>query len=92
MTLDLRCDRCRSADTTLVPATRNAWPSRGIGVMTVTRSILLFVLAAYWGALVAGSLIWGTALDGFHPDRWDITGALICLMGVAVIMYAPRGA
>jgi small multidrug resistance family-3 protein len=32
------------------------------------------------------------ALDGFRPDRWDVTGALICLAGVAVIMYTPRGA
>jgi small multidrug resistance family-3 protein len=28
--------------------------------------------------------------DGFRPDRWDIAGALICLIGVGVIMYAPR--
>ncbi|BDT92511.1 hypothetical protein IFM12275_24870 [Nocardia sputorum] len=41
---------------------------------------------------VAGSLAWGMALDGFRPDRWDVTGALICLIGVAVIMYAPRHA
>jgi small multidrug resistance family-3 protein len=32
------------------------------------------------------------ALDGFRPDRWDIIGALICLVGVVVIMYAPRPA
>jgi small multidrug resistance family-3 protein len=50
------------------------------------------VLAAYGGIFVAGSLAWGTALDGFRPDRYDITGALICLVGVAVIMYAPRPA
>jgi small multidrug resistance family-3 protein len=31
------------------------------------------------------------AVDGFRPDRWDVTGALICLAGVAVLMYAPRG-
>jgi small multidrug resistance family-3 protein len=49
------------------------------------------VLAAYGGAFVAGSLAWGMALDGFRPDRWDVVGALICLIGVAVIMYAPRG-
>lgn len=48
------------------------------------------ILAAYGGVFVAGSLLWGVALDGFRPDRWDITGALICLLGVAVIMYAPR--
>ncbi len=49
------------------------------------------ILAAYGGVFVAGSLVWGVALDGFRPDRWDVTGALICLLGVAVIMYAPRG-
>lgn len=49
------------------------------------------ILAAYGGVFVAGSLAWGMALDGFRPDRWDVTGALVCLAGVAVIMYAPRG-
>jgi small multidrug resistance family-3 protein len=48
------------------------------------------ILAAYGGVFVAGSLAWGTVLDGFKPDRYDITGAAICLLGVAVIMYAPR--
>jgi len=48
------------------------------------------VLAAYGGVFVAGSLAWGTAFDGFRPDRWDILGSLVCLLGVAVIMYAPR--
>lgn len=50
------------------------------------------VLAAYGGIFVAGSLAWGMVLDGFRPDRFDVTGALICLLGVAVIMYAPRAA
>jgi small multidrug resistance family-3 protein len=50
------------------------------------------ILAAYGGVFVAGSLAWGMALDGFRPDRWDVKGALVCLLGVAVIMYAPRGA
>ncbi|HEY5786940.1 MAG TPA: YnfA family protein [Microlunatus sp.] len=50
------------------------------------------ILAAYGGVFVAGSLIWGMVADGFRPDRWDITGALICLVGVAIIMYAPRSA
>lgn len=48
------------------------------------------ILAAYGGVFVAGSLVWGMALDGFEPDRYDIGGALICLVGVAVIMYSPR--
>ncbi|MBH0777783.1 YnfA family protein [Nocardia bovistercoris] len=50
------------------------------------------ILAAYGGVFVAGSLLWGMAFDGFRPDRWDVTGAAICLIGVAVIMYAPRPA
>jgi small multidrug resistance family-3 protein len=49
------------------------------------------ILAAYGGVFVAGSLAWGMVVDGFRPDRWDVTGALLCLVGVAVIMYAPRG-
>jgi small multidrug resistance family-3 protein len=48
------------------------------------------VLAAYGGVFVVGSLAWGIALDGFRPDRYDLAGALLCLLGVAVIMYAPR--
>ena len=48
------------------------------------------ILAAYGGIFVAGSLAWGMVVDGFQPDRWDLWGAGICLVGVAVIMYAPR--
>lgn len=48
------------------------------------------ILAAYGGVFVAGSLAWGVAVDGFRPDRFDIAGAAICLLGVAVIMYARR--
>jgi small multidrug resistance family-3 protein len=50
------------------------------------------ILAAYGGVFVAGSLVWGMVVDGFRPDRWDLIGAALCLVGVAVIMYAPRGA
>ena len=48
------------------------------------------VLAAYGGVFVAGSLAWGMIVDRFHPDRWDYLGAATCLLGVAIIMYAPR--
>ena len=50
------------------------------------------ILAAYGGVFVAGSLAWGVLVDGFRPDRYDVLGALVCLVGVAVIMYAPRSA
>jgi small multidrug resistance family-3 protein len=49
------------------------------------------ILAAYGGIFVAGSLAWGVVVDKFRPDRYDIAGAVVCLVGVAVIMYAPRG-
>jgi small multidrug resistance family-3 protein len=48
------------------------------------------ILAAYGGIFVAGSIAWGMVADGYRPDRWDVIGALVCLAGMAVIMYAPR--
>ena len=48
------------------------------------------ILAAYGGIFVAGSLTWGMVFDGFRPDRFDIAGAALCLIGVAVIMDSPR--
>ena len=48
------------------------------------------ILAAYGGVFVAGSLAWGVVADGFRPDRWVLAGALVCLVGVGLIMYAPR--
>ncbi|MFE5947093.1 YnfA family protein [Streptomyces sp. NPDC056480] len=49
------------------------------------------ILAAYGGIFVAGSIAWGMVADGYRPDRYDVIGALVCLAGMAVIMYAPRG-
>ncbi|MCW2913337.1 MAG: conserved rane protein of unknown function [Actinomycetia bacterium] len=49
------------------------------------------ILAAYGGVFVVGSLAWGMVADGFRPDRYDLIGAGICLVGVLVIMFAPRG-
>jgi len=46
------------------------------------------VLAAYGGVFVVGSLLWAVAFDGFHPERHDIVGAAICLVGTGVIIYA----
>ncbi|QDT16560.1 YnfA family protein [Alienimonas californiensis] len=49
------------------------------------------VYAAYGGVFVALSVLWGWGIDGHRPDRWDTSGALLCVAGVAVIMYMPRG-
>lgn len=48
------------------------------------------VLAAYGGIFVAGSLAWGVLVDGFRPDRFDLAGAALCLVGVSVMMFGPR--
>lgn len=50
------------------------------------------VLAAYGGIFIAAALTWGMVLDGFRPDRYDLAGVSICLIGVGVIMFAPRAA
>lgn len=49
------------------------------------------ILAAYGGIFVAGSIAWGMVADGYRPDRFDVVGTLVCLAGMALIMYAPRG-
>jgi small multidrug resistance family-3 protein len=59
----------------------------------VLTSTTLFVLAALLeigGVFIAGSLVWGMIVDGFRPDRWDILGAVVSLIGVGLIKYAPR--
>lgn len=48
------------------------------------------VYAAYGGMFIVLSLLWGWTLDDARPDRFDIIGGALCLVGMAVIMYAPR--
>lgn len=49
------------------------------------------VYAAYGGVFIALSILWGWKVDGIAPDRFDVIGGVIALVGVAVIMYWPRG-
>ena len=49
------------------------------------------IFAAYGGIFIVGSILWGMVFEGFRPDRWDLIGGAICLVGMAVIMYGPRG-
>ena len=48
------------------------------------------VYAAYGGVFVVLSLLWGRVVDRQPVDRYDLAGGLLCLIGVAVIMYWPR--
>jgi len=48
------------------------------------------VYAAYGGVFIMLSVLWGWKVDRITPDRFDLIGALIALIGVGVIMYWPR--
>jgi len=48
------------------------------------------VFAAYGGVYIVASLVWLWRVEGLRPDRWDLTGAAICLIGAAVIVLGPR--
>ena len=48
------------------------------------------VYAAYGGVFIVLSLLWGRFVDGWRPDRFDILGAAIALVGVAIIMWGRR--
>jgi small multidrug resistance family-3 protein len=48
------------------------------------------VYAAYGGVYIAVALLWLWVVDGMTPTRWDILGASVAVLGMAIIMFAPR--
>jgi small multidrug resistance family-3 protein len=48
------------------------------------------VYATYGGIFIVLALLWGWKIDGFKPDRYDIIGATIALIGACIIIYMPR--
>jgi small multidrug resistance family-3 protein len=48
------------------------------------------VYAAYGGVYVAMAIIWLWLVDGIRPSHWDLLGAAVALIGMAIIMFAPR--
>lgn len=74
------------------------WLAPGLVALLVFASALTFVetnaagraFAAYGGVYIAASLLWLWSVEGLRPDRWDVTGAAICLLGTAVILLGPR--
>ena len=48
--------------------------------------------AAYGGVYIVASILWLWAVEGVRPDRWDVTGAMVCLLGAAIILLGPRTA
>jgi len=48
--------------------------------------------AAYGGIYIVASLLWLWAVEGVRPDRFDLAGAAICVLGASLILLAPREA
>lgn len=49
------------------------------------------VYATYGGIFIFLSIIWGWKIDNIIPDKFDLIGGIIAVIGAAIIMYAPRG-
>lgn len=49
------------------------------------------VYVAYGGIFIVLSILWGWKIDNIVPDRFDLIGGFIALIGVLIIMYSPRG-
>jgi len=61
--------------------------------LLLTRVDALFAgraYAAYGGVYIIGSLLWLWLVERAQPDRWDLVGALVCLIGAAIILLGPR--
>jgi small multidrug resistance family-3 protein len=50
------------------------------------------VYAAYGGVYILVAILWLWGVDGIKPTAWDLAGSLLALLGMAVIMFAPRSA
>ncbi len=63
------------------------------GVVAALQPIPHFgrVYAAYGGIFIVMALTWGVLIEGFRPDRWDILGASVALLGALIMIAAPRG-
>ena len=74
------------------------WALLGVAILAAYRVVAALqpisefgrVYAAYGGIFIALSLAWGIIVDGFRPDRLDLLGAAICVVGVFVMVAPPR--
>ncbi|MEQ9152806.1 MAG: YnfA family protein [Parvibaculum sp.] len=65
----------------------------GLFALLLTRVDLEFAgraYAAYGAIYIAASLAWLRAVEGQAPDRWDLTGSILCLLGATVILLGPH--
>ncbi len=48
------------------------------------------IYAAYGGFFIISSILWGYFIDKKKPDRYEIIGSLVAVLGASIIFYAPR--
>jgi small multidrug resistance family-3 protein len=63
------------------------WLVPGMVSLALFAWLLTFVESDF-----AASLFWLWAVEGVRPDRWDVIGTAVCLMGAALILFGPRTA
>ena len=63
-----------------------------VALSQVSAALAGRAFAAYGGVYIAASLAWLWAVEGARPDRWDLIGSSICLIGAAIILWGPRTA
>lgn len=74
------------------------WLLPGLAALTLFAYLLTLIdaehagraYAAYGGVYITAALFWLWIIEGAKPDRWDLLGALICLIGAGVILFGPR--
>lgn len=50
------------------------------------------VYAAYGGVYIGMALLWLWLVEGIRPSHWDLLGSAVALLGMAIILFAPRSA
>ena len=76
------------------------WVLPGLGALVIFALLLTRVdtvfagraYAAYGGVYIMTSLLWLWIVEGAQPDRWDIVGAVVCLVGAGIILLGSRPA
>lgn len=76
------------------------WLLPGIGLLVAFAWLLTLAptehagraYAVYGGIYIAASIAWLWAVDGVRPDRWDVLGSAICILGASIILWGPRTA
>lgn len=76
------------------------WLLPGMGALALFAYLLTLVeseaagraYAAYGGIYIVAAIFWLWGFEGHRPDRWDVIGAAICVLGSGIILLAPRGA